>query len=99
LGEAIAALQAALLERTLERNPLQWATTQNTLGAALLRLPESETTRASLEGVIAASQSALEVYGKAEATHAANAARANLEGAKAKLQELLGLSEQQLDQR
>jgi tetratricopeptide (TPR) repeat protein len=99
LKEAIAALEAALLERTPERNALQRATTQNTLGAALLRLPEPETTRESLEGAIAASQSALEIYEKAEVTHAANAARANLEAAKARLQELQGLGEHQLDQR
>jgi hypothetical protein len=65
----------------------------------LLRLPEPESTRESLEGAIAASQSALEIYEKAEVTHAANAARANLEAAKARLQELQGLGEHQLDQR
>ncbi len=35
LEEAVSAYRAALLERTRERVPLDWATTQNNLGAAL----------------------------------------------------------------
>ena len=42
LKEAIAALEAALLERTRERRLLQWAATQSNLGAARLRLAEFE---------------------------------------------------------
>ena len=38
LEEAVAAYRAALEERTRERVPLDWATTQNNLGAALAML-------------------------------------------------------------
>jgi tetratricopeptide (TPR) repeat protein len=42
LKEAVAAHHAALTERPRERVPLQWATTQNNLGAALASLGERE---------------------------------------------------------
>ena len=45
LEEAVAAYRAALTERTRERVPLQWAMTQNNLGAALMTLGERESGR------------------------------------------------------
>ena len=42
LEEAVAAYREALKERTRERVPLDWATTQNNLGNALSRLGERE---------------------------------------------------------
>ena len=60
LEEAVAAYQAALEERTRERVPLQWATTQNNLGNALASLGERESGTAKLEEAVAAYRAALE---------------------------------------
>jgi Tetratricopeptide repeat len=57
---AIAAYRAALEERTRERVPLDWAATQNDLGAALLTLGERESGTARLEQAVAAYRAALE---------------------------------------
>jgi tetratricopeptide (TPR) repeat protein len=59
LVQAIAAYRASLGEYTRERVPLQWATTQNNLGNALLRLGERENGTASLEEAVAAFRAAL----------------------------------------
>ena len=56
----MAAYRAALEERTRERVPLEWATTQNNLGNALRRLGERETGTARLEEAVAAYRAALE---------------------------------------
>ena len=60
LEEAVAAYRAALEERTRERVPLQWATTQNNLGNALATLGERESGTARLEEAVAAYRAALE---------------------------------------
>ena len=49
LQDAVAAYREALKERTRERVPLDWATTQNSLGNALARLGERESGTARLE--------------------------------------------------
>ena len=60
LEEAVAAYRAALEERTRERVPLDWATTQNNLGNALSVLGERESGTARLEEAVAAYRAALE---------------------------------------
>ena len=60
LEEAVAAYRAALEERTRERVPLDWATTQNNLGTALRTLGERESGTARLEEAVAAYRAALE---------------------------------------
>src|SRR6516164_1104 len=59
LEEAVAAYREALKERTRERAPLDWATTQNNLGNALARLGERESGTARLEEAVAAYREAL----------------------------------------
>ena len=60
LEAAVAAYRAALEENTRERVPLQWAATQNNLGAALKSLGERERGTARLEEAVAAYRAALE---------------------------------------
>ena len=60
LEEAVAAYRAALEERTRERVPLDWATTQINLGNALWTLGERESGTARLEEAVAAYRAALE---------------------------------------
>jgi hypothetical protein len=60
LETAVAAYRAALEEWTRERVPLQWAMTQNNLGAALWTLGERESGTARLEEAVAAFRAALE---------------------------------------
>jgi tetratricopeptide (TPR) repeat protein len=59
MTEAVAAYRAALAERTRERVPLDWATTQNNLGNALASLGERESGTARLEEAVAAYRAAL----------------------------------------
>ena len=59
LEEAVTAYRDALLERTRERVPLQWATTQNNLGNALSTLGERESGTARLEEAVSAYRDAL----------------------------------------
>ena len=63
LEEAVAACRAALEERTRERVPLDWATTQMNLGAALARLGERESGTARLNEAVAAFDACLMVTG------------------------------------
>ena len=60
LEEAVAAYRAALEERTRERVPLDWATTQNNLGTALSTLGERESGTARLDEAVTAYRAALE---------------------------------------
>jgi tetratricopeptide (TPR) repeat protein len=60
LEEAVAAYRRALEERTRERVPLDWATTQNNLGLALWRLGQRESRTARLEEAVSAFRGALE---------------------------------------
>ena len=60
LREAVAAYRAALQERTRDRVPLDWATTQTNFGSALARLGERECGTAYLEEAAAAYRAALE---------------------------------------
>ena len=60
LEEAVAAYRASLEERTRERVPLDWAATQNNLGAALETLGGRESGTARLEEAVAAYRAALE---------------------------------------
>ena len=55
----MAAYREALTERTRERVPLDWATTQTNLGNALSRLGERESGTARLEEAVAAYREAL----------------------------------------
>ncbi len=59
LEEAVAYYQEALKERTRERVPLDWAVTQNNLGAALASLGERESGTKRLEEAVAAFGEAL----------------------------------------
>ena len=61
LQEAVAAYQEALKERTRDRAPLVWATTQNNLGDALRVLGERESGTGRLEEAVAAYREALKV--------------------------------------
>jgi hypothetical protein len=61
LLEAIAICRAALAERTRERVPLDWATTQNNLGGALQTLGGRESGTARLEEAVAAFAASLTV--------------------------------------
>jgi tetratricopeptide (TPR) repeat protein len=54
LEEAVAVYREALKENTRESVPLQWAETQNSLGAALAELGEREKGSARLTEAIAA---------------------------------------------
>jgi exonuclease VII small subunit len=60
LEEAVAPFRDALQEYTRERAPLQWAATQNDLGAALQTLGERESGTARLEEAVAAYREALQ---------------------------------------
>ena len=60
LGEATAAFRAALKERTRERVPLDWAKTQNNLGAALQMLGAREIRTTRLEEAVSAYRNAAE---------------------------------------
>jgi tetratricopeptide (TPR) repeat protein len=62
LGEAVAAYREALKEYTRERVPLDWAMTQNNLGAALRTLGARESGTARLEEAVAAYREALKEY-------------------------------------
>jgi tetratricopeptide (TPR) repeat protein len=59
LNEAIEAYHFALVERTRDRVPLDWATTQNNLGNALAMLGERESGAAKLEQAVASYREAL----------------------------------------
>ena len=59
LEEAVVAYREALIERTRERVPLDWAMTQNNLGNALLTLGQRETGTTKLEEPVAAYREAL----------------------------------------
>jgi tetratricopeptide (TPR) repeat protein len=65
LEEAVAAYRAALEERSRERVPLQWATTQNNLGTALSTLGERESGTARLEEAISCWDACLTVVSSA----------------------------------
>jgi tetratricopeptide (TPR) repeat protein len=58
--EAVAAYRAALLERTRERVPLDWATTQMNLGIALKILAEREGSAEHLQQALDAFRLALQ---------------------------------------
>jgi len=57
----VAAYRVALEERTCDRVPLDWATTQNNLGNALARLGKQESGTAWLEEAVAAWEACLTV--------------------------------------
>src|SRR5262249_7976952 len=59
LQEAVQAYQGALLERTRDRVPLDWAMSQSNLGLVLQRLGERESGTARLEEAVEAYQAAL----------------------------------------
>ena len=62
LEEAVTAHRDALLERTRDRVPLDWAATQNNLGTELWRLGERESGTARLEEAVSAHRDALLEY-------------------------------------
>ena len=59
LEQAVTAYRDALLERTRERMPLNWARTQNNLGNALAKLGECESGTANLKDAITALRKAM----------------------------------------
>jgi hypothetical protein len=59
LREAIVAFRLALLERTRERVPLDWAATQNNLGISLRSLGRREGSANWIEEAVAAHRKAL----------------------------------------
>ena len=69
LQEAVDAYRAALQERTRERVPLDWATTQNNLGNALFSLAVRTHDRAKLEEARRAVNAAFEVSMQAGQEH------------------------------
>lgn len=82
LAEAVTAYRAALTERTRERVPLDWAITQNNLGAALSALGERESGREQsirhLEAAAAAYRAALTELTNESAPHWHDTAQQNL---------------------
>jgi 16S rRNA G1207 methylase RsmC len=60
LKEAVAAYRAALEEGAREQEPLEWATTQNNLGATVTIVGERETGTKRLEEAVAAYRAALQ---------------------------------------
>jgi tetratricopeptide (TPR) repeat protein len=66
LEEAVAEYRAALEEGTRERAPLQWASTQNNLGAALQALGTRESGTARLEEAVGVYRAALEKFAAAK---------------------------------
>jgi Tetratricopeptide repeat len=74
----VTAYRAALEERTRERVPLQWATTQNNLGNALSTLGERESGTARLEEAVTAYRAALEEWTREAAPHWHDIAQHNL---------------------
>jgi exonuclease VII small subunit len=87
LEEAVTAYREALKERTRERVPLAWATTQNNLGNALRSLGERESGTKRLEAAVKAFQAALEVVEPAQATYYVEMYKANLQKAEAMIRE------------
>jgi hypothetical protein len=74
----LADLERGLEERTRERVPLDWATTQNDLGTALSTLGERESGTARLEEAVAAYRAALEERTREAAPHWHDIAQRNL---------------------
>jgi tetratricopeptide (TPR) repeat protein len=66
MKEAVIALRAALLERTRERDPQAWTTTQRSLSNALLDIGERDKDLASLEEAAAADRELLAASDKRE---------------------------------
>ncbi len=89
LGSAVRLCREALKERTRDRVPLHWATTQNNLGSALCSIGERESGTERLEEAVGAYKAALKVFQSAHATYYAQTAGANLRNAKAMLQQRL----------
>jgi hypothetical protein len=80
-------LRAALEERTRERVPLDWATTQNNLGNALSTLGKREAGTARLHEAVEAYRAALRVLTRENTLHQWELAQANLRIAEARLAE------------
>ena len=78
LDAAVRAYEAALIEWTRERAPLQWAMTQNNLGDALRVLAERTGDAAVQARAIAAYEGAIEVFRAAAATYYLETAEAGL---------------------
>ena len=87
LAASIAAHRAALEERTRQRAPLDWAMTQNNLGATLQRLGERESGTAHLEDAVEAYRAALKVFQEAQASFYVKHTQSNLVRADALLAE------------
>jgi tetratricopeptide (TPR) repeat protein len=86
LRRAVQAYEAALQERTRERAPLDWAATQNNLGAALRVLGGRGDNGEALRRAVQAFEAALEVFRRHDALAYAVVAERNL----ARAQALLG---------
>jgi hypothetical protein len=77
----VAACRAALEEGTRDRVPLQWATTQNDLGAALWALGSRESGTGRLEEAVAAYRAVLEEWTKEAAPYWHDETQRYLDGA------------------
>jgi len=69
MEEAISCYEAALVEATYERAPMQWAITQNNLAGALLWLGERAGDVARFEAAVTLYNDALGVFVAASATY------------------------------
>ena len=88
LKRAIEAFEAALLEYTRERAPLDWANSRHTLAYALEALAERENDPVRLHRAIAAMSDAAEVYAEGGVTSWLPVAEASLERMRARLAEM-----------
>ncbi|MEK1895071.1 MAG: hypothetical protein AAAB20_17665, partial [Rhizobium sp.] len=88
LEEAVTAHRSALEERSRERVPLDWASTQNNLGVALACLGEHDSDPARLEEALAALRMALKERTRKRVPHQWAMTQNNLDTALACLQAL-----------
>ena len=87
LEEAVAAFREALKERTRERAPREWATTQDDLDIALVKLGEHESGSGRFEEAIAVFREALKGQSQERAPREWAATRDDLDIALVKLGE------------
>ncbi|MEK6570481.1 MAG: hypothetical protein AABZ61_03865, partial [Bacteroidota bacterium] len=78
LIEAVGAYREALKEYTREKVPLQWAMTQNNLGAALQTLGERESGTGYLDQAVVAYREALKVFTPENASYYYEQSKQNL---------------------
>jgi hypothetical protein len=90
------AYRAALQVRTRDGVPLDWAATQNNLGAALVALGERESGTAHLEEAVAAWEACLTVTASIWPQASMQKVRSNIDQARAESARRLAKSQDQL---